>query len=134
MSNLQENLASVITVSVNESRVTPAVVPRLLLRYNENVSEYASLYVIRSGDSDMLKVGKSTAPSYRVRELQIGNPELLRLERSWTYPIEPFFDLERTVQMALSDHHVRGEWFCCSVEEVEEIVRPFLSDETVRTM
>lgn len=77
------------------------------------------VYFIKSGD--FIKIGKSTDPNERLKHLQIGNPEKLKLiATSAVVPEKSFHDM-------LSEHRVTGEWFKNN-EEVSEVMEMYKSD------
>ncbi len=112
-----------------ESRATPGA--GLSERY---------VYVISAG-LYRHKVGISDNPWKRVRELQTGHYEALRvicaLETRWA------IEVERTVHLQLRDFRLQGEWFavgaidaCCAVAGAIETVgskrgQPFLPGDLV---
>lgn len=65
------------------------------------------IYAIQCGDSGPIKFGVAKNPEQRLRELQTGCPERLRLLvavnlQDWC---------ERTIHRWLRDERIRGEWF-----------------------
>jgi len=66
-----------------------------------------AVYFIRAEPSGPVKIGSAVKPETRLRELQIGNAEPLRLMRS----IEGGEPEERWMHHRFQEHRVRGEWF-----------------------
>jgi hypothetical protein len=86
----------------------------------------AYVYVIRAGKRGPLKIGVTRSVSQRVKELQIGNPEKLRI----CYTIRCFTfqearDLEAELHQTFGKYRLSGEWFQASTE----IWRTFLKFE-----
>jgi Meiotically up-regulated gene 113 len=74
------------------------------------------IYVISSANG-LVKIGLSTAPDMRVRELQRANGYELSLVQSWPVPKGQNRRVERCAHAKLAIVRGFGEWFNCSVEE-----------------
>jgi hypothetical protein len=88
-------------------------------RYLPPARDYPSLYVIKAASTGYYKVGKAINPSTRVRRLQTGSP--FDLEIVHTVCGEDEIEasrLERRVHELLDPHHLRGEWFDCSLDRI----------------
>lgn len=64
-------------------------------------------YIVRAGESDFVKIGKADDPEQRVRDLQVGHPELLTIIRVH----DAHFDSEEQFHGRFASQRVRGEWF-----------------------
>ncbi len=65
------------------------------------------LYIIQSDKSGMIKIGRSKDPNKRLKQLQTGNPNKLKL-------IASFKDMgwrEKLLHERLSEWSEQGEWF-----------------------
>ena len=65
------------------------------------------IYLIQCGE--YVKIGIATDPHKRIQELQIGNPQTLRLLHV-LLSLDAAAD-ERLLHSRLSDYYVRGEWY-----------------------
>ena len=66
-----------------------------------------NLYIIQSDKSGMIKIGRSKDPNKRLKQLQTGNPNKLKL-------IASFKDMgwrEKLLHERLSEWSEQGEWF-----------------------
>jgi hypothetical protein len=80
-----------------------------------------AVYLIRCGDSGMVKIGFALNPEQRLRELQTGHWETLSLIRV----IEGDIGAESWMHGRFSEFRVRGEWFRLTEEMLTiEIKRP----------
>ena len=83
------------------------------------------LYCI-SNDSGLCKFGYSRDPQSRLRNLQTGNSDCLRLVDSVL--VEDSSNvrlLERLLHREFAHLRVRGEWFACSSEQGSSFLRWF---------
>ena len=64
-------------------------------------------YVIRAGDTDMVKIGWANSPEQRLQDLQTGHYEHLHIVRV----IETTAPIERWLHRRYASQHVRGEWY-----------------------
>ena len=86
------------------------------------------LYIIRSGKTKLFKIGISNNPDARCKQLQTGNPELLKIYFKFTinkkYSYIKAHKIENTIHKFLKesfDKHVMNEWFCLTDDEVVKI-------------
>ncbi len=84
-------------------------------------SKHGSVYFIKDDERDMVKIGHSATPVYRMRALQVGSAGRLRLIGIMAAPRA----LEATLHQAFREGHVRGEWFYD-----REMISLFLHDVT----
>ncbi len=78
------------------------------------------IYVIASGS--YRKIGRSWSAGGRLRELQTGSAEPLRLVHEVPVPSRAASKVERRAHKCLADFHLRGEWYhCTDVEAVAAI-------------
>ena len=79
------------------------------------------VYIIQAGDKKNapIKVGVSDDPEKRLKQLQTGNPKVLRLLMSFECKNkEHAFNLEKTLHLMLSGQGILNEWFSCSRTKV----------------
>lgn len=72
------------------------------------------IYFIKSGNkyNSPIKIGLAVHPEKRISELQVGNPEILKLISSIECRSRKHaYGLERWLHKCFSKHHIRGEWF-----------------------
>jgi hypothetical protein len=69
------------------------------------------VYGIARSTRGPIKVGMAKNVAIRIRELQTGNPERLRLCCAIVVPLKCMFEAERHVHDLLTTHRRRGEWF-----------------------
>ena len=79
------------------------------------------IYLIKSGD--YLKIGYSQYPEKRIYELQIGNPEKLKI---LSYKEGGRWD-EKSLHQLCKDYKYRGEWFI-NCKEVIDIFNNYFID------
>lgn len=77
------------------------------------------VYCIRAATGHV-KVGISRNPDARLRQLQTGHPEALTMV--WSEPVatKRAGSVERAIHQALSEKHLRGEWFTVTPDEARE--------------
>lgn len=89
----------------------------------------AYVYVI-GVTTNPVKVGLAGDPGARLRELQVGNSEELKLHHASRTPYEIADELERQAHRELEPHHRRGEWFNVdaeyAIEVIERLRKPLL--------
>lgn len=86
------------------------------------------IYFIQSGDSEFVKIGYCLGkPETRLRQLQCGNPEPLRLiaVRDGSRDDESYWHQQ------FAHLRVRGEWFKWC-DEIKEYATPLLADPEVK--
>ncbi|MFI1177853.1 GIY-YIG nuclease family protein [Streptomyces melanogenes] len=76
------------------------------------------VYLVGSPHMRIVKIGTSSAPQTRLRDLQTGSP--VRLHLLWTTPGGP--DLEAALHAHFSPYRVHGEWFDFGEEHPVSIV------------
>ena len=64
------------------------------------------VYVV-SGEGGLLKIGWSSNPERRLKELQVASPHSLKFLKTWPGSMEE----EKALHRLLMDHRVHGEWF-----------------------
>ena len=73
-------------------------------------------YVVQSGSSDYYKIGKTTrAVESRVKELQVGNPETLKIKKILHGDLEGYYHTK------FANKRVNGEWFKLSKSDLKRI-------------
>ncbi len=65
------------------------------------------LYIIKTKKDGSFKIGRSDDPSFRLKQLQTGNPYNLKL----ILIIENCGHMERELHERLSKYRLKGEWF-----------------------
>ena len=75
------------------------------------------IYVIGS-DQPPYKVGISVNPQKRLRELQTGHPERLRVLHEQETEYDRTRLLERVIHRHLKHHRCEGEWFQMDLEDL----------------
>jgi len=86
------------------------------------------LYVI--SDGEYCKVGISSNPKSRLKTLQVGNPQTLYIDRTYHLCADPTF-IEVSVHDYLWMDHIRGEWFLCDPDDVDDALYYMDWDETM---
>ena len=94
------------------------------------------IYVIGSDDPPY-KVGISKAPDQRLRSLQTGHPQKLRIHSLRETDAEKTKLLERVIHHHLKHYRTHGEWFDMSLRnillEVEYALMRWEDDPSLRT-
>ena len=80
---------------------------------------YGYVSLIQKGDADAYKIGIARHPGRRLRALQTGTPELLRLARTW-YLLEPY-RVEQVLHRKFALACTRGEWFTLSPPQYDAV-------------
>ena len=78
------------------------------------------LYIIQA--DKYIKIGISTRPNHRIKDLQIACP--IKLKLRWTKDIPKNMKdiiVESECHKALREFHARGEWFECSTQEAIDV-------------
>ena len=68
-----------------------------------------SIYLIQSLDNGFYKIGIAKNPKKRIKQLQTGNPETLKLIK--TFESEYASIIEKTLHRRFSVYKLSGEWF-----------------------
>lgn len=88
------------------------------------------IYVI-VGDGVSIKVGISTRPKRRLRELQIGSSIKLRLFAAINVPDQKLAEvIERRVHRRLRARHLSGEWYFMPPEQAVQIIANLVAQRT----
>lgn len=88
------------------------------------------VYIIGPISGKPVKVGYATDARKRLAALQVGNPSELHI----LHLVELLNDseaeqLESILHHALSDHHIRGEWFDVSIDDATEAINELLNGQ-----
>lgn len=84
-------------------------------------SGFEYVYVIvERGSVKPVKIGRTTRPSLRVKDLNLGNHR--ELEIAWQAQAVDSIDIEARAHMALRDKRIRREWFDVTVNEAVSIL------------
>lgn len=87
------------------------------------MSRTCSVYFIGPADRAVIKIGVATKPKNRLKELQVANPETLKIHHHHrVYNKERALRLETELHKALHAFHIRGEWFAVRWEEAVAIL------------
>ena len=86
-----------------------------------------SVYFIQQGDDGPIKIGIAREPAARLRGLQTGNPEQLRILRA----VEGSFFVEWSLHSAFAESRIRGEWFRPTDELVDLATRVGYLEELI---
>lgn len=78
------------------------------------------IYVISAGPTDH-KIGIANDPRSRLLQLQVGNPNLLRIV--FTIQLIDAARVEGEVHTALRNTWIRGEWFLVSADKAVSTIR-----------
>ena len=88
------------------------------------------LYIIRCGNTNKFKIGVSKDPLKRCRQLQTGNPEILKIYFVFhindSYKNIDAFKLEHIIHQFLKEQknkHIINEWFELNEDIVFNIVK-----------
>lgn len=75
-------------------------------------SEACAVYLMQQGFNGPFKVGFGRDPNQRAQNLQVGNPDSIRVAHCEWFASDADAELqEREIHDALSNWRVRGEWF-----------------------
>ena len=84
-------------------------------------------FIFQEGDDTRCKIGKSLNPKYRLKQLQIGNPDKLELYET----LDGYTQLENELHQRFDEQRIKNtEWFYLTKEEVDEIVAEYRGDES----
>jgi hypothetical protein len=91
----------------------------------QNSTPTGFIYVIQSIATKMIKIGFSVMPEGRVKGLQTGSPDKLKLLGKWPGTM---YD-EKRIHRFLRQHRKHGEWFEVDFERaafvIREVTRPW---------
>ena len=89
----------------------------------------SKIYVIQLPDLDAYKIGYSTDPEIRLRDLQTSLPCDLHLIVECPVHIQNAPRIERAIHLALTAHHIKREWFRAPItliiSTIETIIAPY---------
>jgi hypothetical protein len=77
------------------------------------------VYFINQVGTSIWKIGSSFNPYARLNMIRVGNPHPLHLK----YRVLGGLREEKTVQLALDEYHMRGEWFDVDEEVIKAVVK-----------
>lgn len=95
------------------------------------------LYIIRCGDSDLFKIGISKCPEKRLKQLQTGNPHILKI--LFTFKVSEKYKnieaqkIEHTIHQFLKENknlHIINEWFKLTNDMVVQIAKCLIDNFT----
>lgn len=95
-------------------------------------NEGGAVYIIQLADTDLFKIGISTDPHRRLRQLQSKCPVPLTLH--WWWYGHDYRSCEKYLHQALSSRRVKGEWFkleACHLLQLHEILPLSLTGDQV---
>lgn len=96
-----------VTAIGDEIRAQSAEVENLRRKLPSAEQHGGRIYLIRSGDSDVVKIGFAFDVEKRLRELQTGSPEKLSIVATVPGDIKT----EQMLHKNYASSHIRGEWF-----------------------
>lgn len=85
----------------------------------DSMSKPCRVYFIRAVNTRMFKVGISSDPRRRLKEMQIGSPAKLVLTRN--VACSNAADVERKIHECFAKYRSHGEWFSCPIEKALSI-------------
>lgn len=99
--------------SPRELELSPRPFNAFPVRYDGPRRTYPTgfVYAIQAGDGGPVKIGWTTDLRSRICDLQVANPEKLSVALSFPGTQAD----EMALQRRCRQHHIRGEWFSCSV-------------------
>jgi hypothetical protein len=80
------------------------------------------VYAVAAGATGQVKIGYSTEPRKRVRNLQTAQTEQLQM----VYLVPGTTELEAALHCRFQPHHIRGEWFDLGRRNVAELAQDFV--------
>lgn len=84
-------------------------------------AENEKVYILQSGNSNAYKIGRTSRDSQeRVKELQTGNPEKLKLVKQYYEPYSEI--LENNVHKKLKENNINGEFYSDG-KKIEKTIR-----------
>lgn len=112
--------ALAVTAYANTERKQRQVKP------NNNTfrNEPGYIYIIRA--NGLIKIGKSSEPDSRVKQLQTAMP--YEIELLFKVQTDDMTWLERETHWALQEHRIRGEWFDVTPEQAQAAIETALPD------
>lgn len=77
------------------------------------------MYIYVIGTHEKQKIGFSSNVGRRLRSLQTGNSELLKIHHSVEVPAEQARFVEKTIHREYNYLRIKGEWFTMSPEQAK---------------
>ncbi|HHZ70476.1 MAG TPA: GIY-YIG nuclease family protein [Flavobacteriales bacterium] len=93
------------------------------------------VYIIQSGKTKKspVKIGMSDDPEKRIKQLQTGNPQVLRIIISIKCNSRKrAFELERTLHRMLSRNNILNEWFFVKKKSLFETINRFANNPDLK--
>jgi len=78
----------------------------------------SSIYIIKSKDDNIYKIGVSSNPSRRLKDIEAILP--FDIETILVKKVNQAYDLEFIIHNYLKEHHLKGEWF--KLQSIKEII------------
>jgi len=75
-----------------------------------------------------LKIGMANNPAARLRSIQTGSPQPIRLLRHFAVETEQARRVERRTHLGLLDHRLAGEWFEISLDQAVAAVEQAMAE------
>lgn len=73
------------------------------------------IYLIKSLNEGVYKIGVSKSPNKRLKEVQTGNPSPIDI--LYLYETENAYKIEKALHNRYSQYNTHGEWFELSIKE-----------------
>lgn len=93
----------------------------------ENQVHYFILYILRDGNTNNYKIGKTNNLKRRMKELQTGCPHKLEVIKLWKHTRkDKIARYERVLQNYYTKYskHTKGEWFELTEEDITTLKIP----------
>jgi hypothetical protein len=87
----------------------------------QSTTQNRCVYLIQAGDMRMTKIGLAINPGARLKELQTGNPHILKL--CYVLTVEQAAYLEAKLHRYFKDHRLRGEWFELFADDIIDEIK-----------
>jgi phage anti-repressor protein len=120
--NISLDMAKIIAASENNNKgrmflsyilknsiITAEELFDIIMDVDNPTSEEMFVYAIQEFESGKLKIGISANPNTRLKQLQVGNPNKLRIVAIRKAPNR--FHTEKQFHKNAEKYHIRGEWF-----------------------
>ena len=95
--------------------------------YITKIKDSCFVYLIENTHNHYTKIGVSTNPSRRLRQLQTGNDSILQL--IGTIKVEDAFKVEKLLHKSYTQKRVYGEWFAISADDLRVLSSYFIESE-----
>jgi len=93
---------------------------------------FGGIYCISEGENGLYKIGVTKCPTYRINDLQMGNPRKIYL--NFYIECSDVRDKEKVIHDRFGEKHIRGEWFdvrpCDIIDAMHELARKIIEDST----